>query len=106
MVEDTGVATNKAELLRALAHTYHDPEARYAGLQNAIEVSREQRAVVFELRYAADTFTLVGEPARTALEEALSKIGADEDWPELARARTLRERLRVRFRRIPQRGKR
>jgi tetratricopeptide (TPR) repeat protein len=89
MVEDTGVATNKAELLRVLAHTYDDVDAQYAGLQRAIEVAREQGAVVFELRCAADAFELAGERARPALEAALSRIGADQDWPELARARAL-----------------
>jgi acetyl/propionyl-CoA carboxylase alpha subunit len=89
MVEETGVATNKAELLRVLAHALDDPDAQYVGLERAIEVARDQGAVVFELRCAADAFELVGEPARPALEEALSKIGADQDWPELARARAL-----------------
>jgi hypothetical protein len=45
--------------------------------------------VVFELRCAADAFELVGDPARSALEQALNKIAADQDWPELARARAL-----------------
>ena len=89
MMEETGIATHKTDLLRALAHTFDDREAQYAGLQHAIEVAREQGAVVYELRCAADAFELVGEPARPALEEALSKICADQDWPELARARAL-----------------
>ncbi|WP_319430813.1 ATP-binding protein [Mycobacterium sp. RTGN5] len=89
MVEETGVATNKAELLRVLAHTYDDPDAQYAGLQKAIGVARDQGAVVFELRCAADAFELVGERARPALEQALGRIAADQDWPELARARAL-----------------
>ncbi|EHB58324.1 adenylate/guanylate cyclase [Mycolicibacterium rhodesiae JS60] len=89
MVEETGIATHKTELLRALAHTYDDADAQYAGLQKAIEVARGQGAVVYELRCAADAFELVGERARPAFEEALSRIGADQDWPELARARAL-----------------
>lgn len=80
-----------AELLRVLAHTFDGPDEQYLGLQQAIEVAREQGAVVFEMRCAADAFELVGEPARPALDEALSKIGADQDWPELARARALLE---------------
>ncbi|MCV7178273.1 ATP-binding protein [Mycolicibacterium sphagni] len=91
MVEETGVATFKAELLRVLAHTHDNPEARYAGLRKAITVAREQGAVVFELRCAADAFELVGEPARPALQQALSRIAAEQDWPELARARALLE---------------
>jgi class 3 adenylate cyclase/tetratricopeptide (TPR) repeat protein len=89
MVEETGIATHKTELLRSLAQTYDDVDAKYAGLQEAIEVAREQGAVVYELRCAADAFELVGEPARPALKEALSKIAADQDWPELARVRAL-----------------
>jgi class 3 adenylate cyclase/tetratricopeptide (TPR) repeat protein len=89
MVEETGIATHKTELLRAQAHTFEDPDAQYAALKHAIEVAQEQGAVVFEMRCAADAFELVGEPARPALEEALSKIGADQDWPDLARARAL-----------------
>jgi hypothetical protein len=89
MVEETGVATYKAELLRVLAHTFDDADAQYAGLQQAIEVARDQGAVVFELRCAADAFELVGAPARPALDEALSRIATDQDWPELARARAL-----------------
>jgi class 3 adenylate cyclase/tetratricopeptide (TPR) repeat protein len=89
MVEETGVATHKVDLLSALAHTFDDRDAQYAGLQKAMEVAREQGAVVFELRCAADAFELVGEPARQALQEALSKIADDQDWPELARARAL-----------------
>jgi class 3 adenylate cyclase/tetratricopeptide (TPR) repeat protein len=85
----TGARFYLAELLRVLAHTSDDTGAQYAGLLHAIEVAREQGAVVFELRCAADAFELVGEPARPALEAALSKIGADQDWPELARARAL-----------------
>jgi tetratricopeptide (TPR) repeat protein len=85
----TGAHFYDAELLRVRAHTYDDPGAQYAGLQRAIEVAREQGAVVFELRCAADAFELVGAPARPVLEEALSRIAADQDWPELARARAL-----------------
>jgi hypothetical protein len=89
VVEETGSRFYLAELLRILAHTYDDRDAQYTGLQKAIEVARDQGAVVFELRCAADAFELVGDPARPALEEALGKIAADQDWPELARARTL-----------------
>ncbi|KAA0105154.1 adenylate/guanylate cyclase domain-containing protein [Mycolicibacterium sp. P1-5] len=89
MVEETGSCFYKAELLRVLAHTFEDPEAQYAGLQNAIELARRQGAVVFELRCAADAYELMGDPARPVLEQALSRIAADQDWPELARARAL-----------------
>jgi hypothetical protein len=89
MVDETGIATHKAELLRAQAHTFEDADAQYAALKHAIEVAQEQGAVVFEMRCAVDAFEIVGESARPALEEALSKIGADQDWPDLAHARAL-----------------
>ncbi|BBY65146.1 ATP-binding protein [Mycolicibacterium helvum] len=87
----TGAHFYDAELLRVLAHTFDDPDARCAGLQKAIEVARDQGAAVFELRCAADACELIGESAHPALQEALSRIGADQDWPELARARALLE---------------
>ncbi|MBB3749997.1 class 3 adenylate cyclase/tetratricopeptide (TPR) repeat protein [Mycolicibacterium sp. BK634] len=89
MVEETGIRFYLAELLRVLAHTYSEPGAQRATLERAIAVAKEQGAVVFELRCATDAFELFGEPARPALEAALSRIGADQDWPELARARAL-----------------
>lgn len=85
----TGAHFYESELLRVLAHTFDDYEKQYAGLQEAIEVARGQGALIFELRCAADAFELAGERARPALEAALSRIGADQDWPELARARAL-----------------
>ncbi len=84
------VVTYKAELLRVLAHTHDDPRcpARRA-LQTAIDLARKQGAVVFELRSAADAFELIGAPAGQRWTEVLSRIPADQDWPELARARAL-----------------
>ncbi|GAY14939.1 AAA family ATPase [Mycobacterium sp. shizuoka-1] len=89
MAEETGIVTHKAELLRALAHTFSDPDARYATLREAIAVARDQQAVVFELLATADTVELVGAAARPALAHVVSRICADQDWPELARARAL-----------------
>lgn len=89
MAEETGVHFYEAELLRVRAYTYDDPGARHAGLRAAIDLAQTQGALVFELRAAADDFELVGESARAALTEALSRFPADQDWPELARARAL-----------------
>lgn len=89
MANDTGMHFYDAELLRTRALTYDDADAQHAGLRAAIELAQKQGAPVFELRAAADDFELVGEPARAALTEALSRIPADQTWPELARARAL-----------------
>lgn len=78
-----------AELLRLRAHILDDPDARHAGLREAIERAQSQGAPVFELRAAADDFELTGEPARAALTDALSRFPSDQTWPELARVRAL-----------------
>jgi hypothetical protein len=64
-------------------------EARHADLRAAIELAQAQGAHVFELRAAADDFELVGERARDALTDALSRFPAEQTWPGLARARAL-----------------
>jgi hypothetical protein len=66
-----------------------DPEERHAGLRAAIELAQTQGITVFELRAAADDFELVGESARPALADALSRFSSDQTWPELARIRAL-----------------
>ena len=38
---------------------------------------------------AADDFELIGEPARAALMDALSRFPSAQTWPELARVRAL-----------------
>jgi hypothetical protein len=89
MADETGMHYYDAELLRTRALTYDDPEARHAGLRAAIELAQAQGAPVFELRAAADDFELLGEPARTALADAINRFPAEQSWPELARARAL-----------------
>ncbi len=89
MAGETGIVTHKAELLRALAHTFDDPDAQCAGLQRAIEVARNQGSLIFEMHCTADLFELSGAPSRPALEDTLSRIPADQSWPELERARAL-----------------
>jgi tetratricopeptide (TPR) repeat protein len=89
MAKDTWMRFYDADLLRLRAHTLDDHDARHAQLCAAIELSRDQGALLFELRSAADDFVLMGEPSRGALLEAISRFPAQQTWPELARARVL-----------------
>jgi tetratricopeptide (TPR) repeat protein len=89
MAQETGVHFYEAELLRVRAHTYDDQALRHAGLRAAVELAQTQGAPVFELRAAADDFELIGEQARAALADAITRFPADQSWPELARARAL-----------------
>jgi class 3 adenylate cyclase/tetratricopeptide (TPR) repeat protein len=89
MAKDTWITFYDADLLRLRALTLDDPDARHAQLCAAIELARDQGALLFELRSAADDFELIGERARSALMDALGRFPADQTWPELARARAL-----------------
>jgi hypothetical protein len=89
MADETEIHLYDAELLRIRAHTFDEPDVQHSGLRAAVELAQTQGAPVFELRAAADDFELVGEPARAALVDALSRFPADQTWPELARARAL-----------------
>jgi hypothetical protein len=89
MADETELRMYDADLLSIRAHTTDDPDAQHADLRAAIELAQAQGAYVYELRAAADDFELVGEPARAALVDALSRFPADQTWPELARARAL-----------------
>jgi hypothetical protein len=89
MSDETEWRMYDAELLRIRAYTTDDPDTQHAGLRAAIELAQTQGAPIFELRAAADDFELVGEPARAALVDALSRFPSGQTWPELARARAL-----------------
>jgi hypothetical protein len=89
MADETGWRFYDAELLRLRAHTSDDPNARHADLRAAIELAQTQGALIYELRAAADDFELIGEPARAALMDALSRFPSAQTWPELARVRAL-----------------
>lgn len=89
VVDETGARFYEAELLRVLAHSQEDPQARHDGLRKAVDLAHEQGALVFELRCTADDFELIGAPARTALADVVSRFPADQSWPELDRARSL-----------------
>lgn len=87
LAEETGMHFYDAELLRVRALTCDAPEARRAGLMEAIELARRQDAVIFELRAAADYFTQFGD--NEALTSVADRMPAGQSWPELARARAL-----------------
>ncbi|MGV0851721.1 ATP-binding protein [Mycolicibacterium phlei] len=89
MGEDTWIQFYDAELLRLRAQTLDDVAARHRTLRDAIALARSQGAHIFEIRAAADEFTLVGEPARADLEQACRQVPIDQTWPDLADARAL-----------------
>ncbi len=89
MAEETDWHIYDAELYRIRAHTHDIPDDSDADFRTAIELAQKQGAWVFELRAAADVFTIHGEPQRTAVVNAMSHFTADQDWPELARIRAL-----------------
>jgi class 3 adenylate cyclase/tetratricopeptide (TPR) repeat protein len=89
IAEDTGMHYYDAELLRARAHTYSDPDARAVDLAGAIELARRQGAPLFELRAALDDFELRGGPARAVLVDAAARLPSDSALPEVARAQAL-----------------
>jgi class 3 adenylate cyclase len=89
LAEETGMHFYDAELLRIRAHTHDDISQRSEGLRAAIELARQQHAILFELRSATDDFELRGEAAREVLRDAVLRFGDDSRWPELSRARTL-----------------
>jgi hypothetical protein len=87
LAQDTGMHFYDAELLRLRAHTHMAPTAIRADLEAALELARRQGARLFELRSALDDFELGGEPARSAVVAAVSRVPPDSAMPELARAR-------------------
>jgi tetratricopeptide (TPR) repeat protein len=89
LAAETGMRFHDAELLRIRAQTHEEEEDRRADLRRAIELAREQRAFIYELRCAVDDFRSIGEPARQQLTDAVSRFPADSTWPPLADARAL-----------------
>jgi tetratricopeptide (TPR) repeat protein len=86
---DTGMHCYDAELLRLKAATLDDVDEKAALLQSAFELARKQKAPVFALRAALDDHRLRGDPARSAIAEAVKLFSADSTWPDLTRARAL-----------------
>ena len=93
LAHDTGMHFYDAELLRLRAQTRDDLDAREAEINNALQLARGQTAALFELRTALDGFDLRGKAAADAVADAVNRIPANNDWPELARARALIEQL-------------
>jgi hypothetical protein len=89
MGKDTWIQFYDAELMRLRAHTLDDRDAQHEQLRAAIGLARTQGAHILELRAAIDDFELMGDPAREALLEAMTRLPNGQSVPELARARML-----------------
>jgi class 3 adenylate cyclase/tetratricopeptide (TPR) repeat protein len=87
LADETEMHFYDAELLRLRGHAQHDPMARQADLDAAIQVARRQGATLFELRATLDDYELRGEPASSALMRIVARMPADSTLPEMARAR-------------------
>jgi hypothetical protein len=89
MSDETGWHIYDAELVRIRARTHEAQSERAADLHLALQIARDQGALVFELRSAADLFKADRVAGRDPLLDVLSKFPVDQDWPELADARSL-----------------
>jgi tetratricopeptide (TPR) repeat protein len=89
LADDTEMHFYDAELLRIRAQTQFDDTARQADVRAALDLARNQGAILFELRSTLDEFVLRGEGAHTSLVDVVSRIPPTSDWPELARARSI-----------------
>ena len=87
LAHDTGMHYYDAELLRLRAQTHHDPAARRADLEAALELARHQGAHLFELRAALDDFELRGELRVLPWRMRSAALPDDSTIPEVARAR-------------------
>jgi hypothetical protein len=83
-----------AETARRVAHLASEPEAKIAGLRDALELARLQAARPFELRIALDLHELLGEDARPPLELAMAAFPPDASTIELEKARERMSTLR------------
>ncbi|ORA51394.1 cyclase [Mycolicibacterium chubuense] len=82
---DIGMRFYEAELLRLRAHTHTDLDSGRADLAAALDIARDQRAHLYELRSALDDFALRGEPARGALSAVNGRFAIDNPLPERTR---------------------
>jgi tetratricopeptide (TPR) repeat protein len=85
IAERTGMRFYDAETLRLRAALRTEPEAKAAGLVEAIELARSQTAALYEVRAAVDLADLTGdtEPIRSAL----GRFQPNASYPELGAAR-------------------
>jgi len=82
---DIEMSFYEAELLRLRSHTHTDFNARGTDLAAALDISRRQGTVLYELRAALDDFELRGEPARAALVDVADRLAGDSPLPERGR---------------------
>jgi class 3 adenylate cyclase/tetratricopeptide (TPR) repeat protein len=87
--EETGMRFHDAELMRLVAHTFTDTQARRNALAGGLELARRQGATLFELRCLLDFFDLVGDVDRSELADAVGRFAGDARWPEFARAQEI-----------------
>jgi tetratricopeptide (TPR) repeat protein len=87
--EETGMHFYDAELTRLRAHTLTDPQPRRAALDTALELSRRQGAVLFELRCLLDFFDLGEDRDRPDIADAVRRFPGDARWPEFLRAQSI-----------------
>jgi class 3 adenylate cyclase len=82
----TGMNFWRAETLRHFALLDLYPMGRRAGLREALEVARAQRASFFELRIALDLANLDRREGGADIERALEQLGRNPMYQEVARA--------------------
>lgn len=87
LAEESGMRFYNAELLRIRAYAAEDDSARRTSLREAVEMARQQGALIFELQAASELFELYGE--RQALADAISRFPSDSTWPGLSSAKAL-----------------
>jgi tetratricopeptide (TPR) repeat protein len=87
LAAETGMRFYDSETARRLAHLAPDRDAVIAELRAALELARTQAARPFELRIALDLHHLVGEDARSLLEQAMHGFGEGAMTAELEAAR-------------------
>ncbi|HTZ16240.1 MAG TPA: adenylate/guanylate cyclase domain-containing protein [Mycobacterium sp.] len=87
--EETGMHFYDAELMRVRAHTFTDPQERRDALAAALELTRHQGAVLFELRCLLDLFDMAGDGDSSGLADVVGRLPGDAGWPELARAQRI-----------------
>jgi hypothetical protein len=86
--EETGMHFHDAELMRLRSHTLTEHRSRHKALAEALEFTRRQGAMLFELRCLLDIFDL-GELNRSELTDVVRRFPGDARWPEYVRAQRI-----------------
>ena len=87
LARETGMRFYDVETMRHLARLELNPAGREEGLRDALELSRQQGATLFELRVASDLYELCGSAASGELRSALDRFHPEAPYPEVTRAR-------------------